>query len=348
MKKLMKAITVNTYGPAAAALSYSDKVKRPAAKRDEVLVRQLATSVNIIDIGRRVGYGKQLFALRYGIKLPMILGADVCGRVAETGKGITAFKQGDLVFGAKPPSRFGTYAEYVAVKADDIVLAPDAMKPTELATIPYAFLTAWAALITSAKLTSRTADARKVFVQGGAGAVGSMAVQIAKYYGAHVAVSCSGRDMEYAREIGADEVFDRNKDDYAAQLSDFDISLCCADPTDEKKMLSILKRKGKAVYATVLHPTMTLVGAHGVFLGLWKARQELRAKHRTQEGKGRRIEWVLFAPSREGLETMAAMCAQGRLRAPRITKVFPLAETVDAHLAVEAGSHGKIVIDITG
>lgn len=345
MKKSMDAIVVPDYGTAETALVLERSTRLPRPKRGEVLVRQFATSINIIDIARRAGYGKKVFSLRFGARPPMILGEDVSGEIVETGGGVTEFKKGDRVFGVKPPSRSGTYAEYVAVRTEHIRPAPAHMTSVELAAIPYAFMTAWTALVDKCRLGSRT-PGKKVFIQGGAGAVGSAAVQIAKYFGAYVAVSCSERDMGFAKEIGADVVIDRRKDDYAARLSDFDIALCCADPSEEKKMLSVLRRGGGAVYATVIHPTLTLTEEHGLLKGFWKARQALRAAMRSPEGKGRRIEWVFFEASKDGLDAMAEMAAAGKLKAPQVAQTFPLAQAKEAHLAVEAGSHGKVLLEM--
>ena len=341
----MRAILVSAYGTAADALHYTEDFKMPRPKRGEVLVRQLASSVNIIDIARRSGYGRQVFELRYGVRLPFIPGEDVCGVVETVGRGVQGFRKGDLVFGAKPPCRFGSYAEFVTVGADHLAPAPSSMEAGALATMPYSFLTAWTALVGSSGMKPGDFAGKKVFVQGGAGAVGSMAVQIAKRFGAEVAVSCSGDDTDYARRIGASVVFDRRADHYAAELSDYDVALCTADPSEEMQMLSILKRRG-SLYATVIHPTLTLVDQHGILAGLWKARQTRRAAMQTSEGKGRRIEWVLFEPSREGLDTLSAMCTEGAMITPKIAQHFPLEEAASAHLAVEAGSRGKVVLDI--
>lgn len=345
MKKVMKAIMVPDFGTAETALVLDSSVKRPRSGRGEVLVRQFATSINIIDIARRAGYGKKVFALRFGARPPMILGEDISGEVVSTGPGVSGFRKGDRVFGVKPPSRNGTYAEYVAVRAEHIRPAPAHMTPAELAAIPYAFMTAWTALVDKCGLGPKT-PGKKVFVQGGAGAVGSAAVQIAKHFGAYVAVSCSERDEAFAHEIGADIVFDRRKDDYTSRLSDFDVALCSADPAEEKKMLSILRRDGGATFATIIHPTLTLTEQYGLLRGLWKARQERRAAMRSPEGKGRRIEWVFFEASKHGLDAMAEMAAAGKLKAPQIARSFPLVQATDAHLAVEAGSHGKVLLEM--
>lgn len=343
MGKQMKSVMVEQFGTASEALRFSDATRRPKPSRKEVLVQQCATSINIIDVARRLGYGKKIFSLRYGARPPMILGEDVCGEVIAVGSSVQDIKTGDFVIGVKPPSRLGTNAEFVAVKATYVTSIQSSLSPIKLAGVPYAFLTAWTALISTGGIDTASTPLQKIFVQGGAGAVGSMAVQIAKKFGCHVATSCSAGDMAFASRIGADQVFSRTEDDYTSQLSDFDVSLCCADPLEEEKMLSILKPAG-GMYATVIHPTLTHVDEHGIFKGIRKARQEQRASAHSTAGKSHKIEWVLFGPSEEGLAVLGKMISLNQLIPPQVAHVFPLEETVKAHECVEAGSHGKVIL----
>jgi reticulon-4-interacting protein 1, mitochondrial len=341
---LMTAAVIRHFGEADDTFDVTATAARPVAAKGQVLVQQITTSLNPISVQRRKGYGRAVFQLRKAHGWPLILGEDVCGRVAAVGPGVRGFAPGDLVFGVKAPSREGAYAEYVAAEAACLRKLLDGAAVNEAAAIPYAFVTAWQALL-DCGLTPGKSQGARVFVQGGAGGVGAMAVQIAKAWGAHVAASGRTAQMEIMRKLGADVVFDRATSGYEV-LRDYDAAICTANAAEQSNMLSILKRDGKATYATVIHPTLALTDQYGVIRGLMTARRQ-RARAASQ-ADGRRIAWVVFKPDAKALDAMAAMLSAGRLH-PVLGASFPLADIAKAHATYERGqAGGKIVIKIGG
>jgi NADPH:quinone reductase-like Zn-dependent oxidoreductase len=295
-------------------------------------------------VQRRKGYGRNIFKLRKAHGWPLILGEDVCGRVEAIGPGVRGFAPGDLVFGVKPPSRDGAYAEHVAADAANLRKLSPAAEPNDAAAIPYAFLTAWRAL-SACGLKPGDAKGMRVFVQGGAGGVGAMAIQIALDWGAHVAASGRTHQLDTIRSLGVSDVFDRAKGGYDA-LRDFDAAICTASMAEQDAMLSILKTDGRATFATVIHPTLALTDQFGVLRGLMKARGERTKAQSVAKGQGRRSAWVLFKTDKKALDAMARMLNEGRLR-PILGPKFPLVQIAAAHDAYESGkAGGKIVVAI--
>lgn len=341
----MTAAVIRHFGAAEDVFDVTPTVVRPVAGKGQVLVRQIASSLNAIDVHRSKGYGRALFNLRKAHGWPLVLGEDICGEVVAVGPGVRSLQPGDRVFGAKPPSRDGAFASYVAVNAAHLAKLPRGVDPAIAAALPYAFLTAWSALVNGAGLRPGDAAGKRVFVQGGAGGVGAMAIQLAKAWGAEVAASGRPRQREAIKSLGADLVFDGAAGGYET-LKDFDVALCCAQPAEEAQMLSILKQDGRATYATVIHPTLALADQFGVVRGLMKARAERRALEARARAVRRRASWVVFAPQPKGLAALAQMAVAGSIRAT-IARRFPLAEIAHAVALFEAGgAGGKIVIDI--
>ena len=340
------AAVIRHFGEARDTFDVTDTAPRPTPGKGQVLVRQIATSINPISVQRRKGYGRNVFKLRGGHGWPLILGEDVCGRVEAVGPGVRRLAPGDLVFGVKPPSRDGAYAEHVAVDAGNLRVLSSPAAPHEAAAIPYAFLTAWQAL-SACGLKPGHAKGKTVFVQGGAGGVGAMAIQIARDWGALVAASGRTRQMDIIRSLGATDVFDRAEGGYD-RLRDFDAAICTAAVSEQAAMLSILKRDGRATMATVIHPTLSLTDEFGVIRGFMKARSARRKAQEFAKRQGRRIAWVLFKADAQALDAMARMAPAGQLR-PVLGRTFTLADIAAAHETYEGGqSGGKIVVTFGG
>ena len=343
-KQSMAASLMHRYGAAPDVLSIEPFAARPQPAAGEVLIRQFASSLNHIDLARRAGYGRKLMRLKGLRSMPMVLGNDVYGEVVEVGEGVDSLALGEKVFGAKPPSVSGCFAEYVAVPAELLLPVPDGVDSAQLAASPYAFLSAWTALVTDCGLAPDNSNTR-VFVQGGGGAVGSCAVAIAKSMGAYVVANCGPGDMSRVSALGADLVLDYNDSELAGGLSDFDIALCTANPDHQAAMLDILRTDAGARYATLLHPTLALADELGAIKGLMRSRKQHKALNRSLRASDRVAHWSLFSPDREGLKSLKTLLQQDALRL-RIAQRFSLNEMVAAQEAMESGVSGKIVIDI--
>jgi reticulon-4-interacting protein 1, mitochondrial len=345
-EETMRSVVFRRFGSAAEATIVFPLAARPAAPGPgEVLVRQTASSVNPIDCHRRAGYGRNVMRARGALKFPVTLGVDICGEVVATGRGVAGLKAGDCVFGVKPPSSNGAFADYVVARADCLVVAPKTLG-SEAAALPYAFLTAWSALVVDGGLTAANAHRKKVFVQGGVGGVGAMAVQLAKAWGAHVVASCSELKTDLVRALGADEVIARGAQRPAAVDEAFDIVLCAADASEQDALVSMLKRNAGGRYVSVIHPTLGLTDELGTLPGVLEARRRLGALNATLRRDGRSARWTLFKPHRAGLLAMADLAASGKLK-PLIDGRYPLTQAADAQARLESGqATGKVLLDI--
>lgn len=341
----MQAARIGRYGAARDVFEVVNDAPVPTPGKGEVFVRQRATSVNPIDCRRRGGYGQKLMQLRRLTGFPLILGSDVSGDVVAVGPGVSALKPGDAVFGAKRPSRQGTYAEYCVVKAEDVVAKPEGLSYREAAALPYAFLSAWAAL-SDAGFKPETAAGKRVFLQGGAGGTGVVTLQVCKALGSYVATTAGPAGIALCESLGADEVINYRTQDFSALLHDFDFAICLADQAAEQRMLAILREGPGAGYGTIVHPLMPLVDAKGLLVGGGQAVATLLSRRLVQARHRRRYAWSLFRPDRSALELLARLADEGKVRAV-IDETFPLADIAAAQEYVERGrSKGKVVVDI--
>jgi len=173
----MKAFILESYG-ANRALQLAD-VPEPQLRDDEVLVQVHAAGVNQLDSKIKDGQFKLILPYR----LPLILGHDVAGVVVKAGPRVRQFKPGDEVYARTDDFRIGTFAEFVPVKESSLAPKPKGLTMEEAASIPLVGLTAWQALVETAKLTK----GQRVFIQAGSGGVGTFAIQLARHLGATVA-----------------------------------------------------------------------------------------------------------------------------------------------------------------
>ena len=200
----MKAIRIHQYG-GPEVLQYED-APLPEMGTEDVLIRVHAAGVNPVDWKVREGYLRQRIA--HG--LPLILGWDLSGVVVDTGTAVSQLTVGAAVYGRPDIARNGTYAQYVAVRADELALKPESLDHVHAAAVPLACLTAWQALF-EAVPPYTSVDLRAgqtILIHGAAGGVGSFAVQLAKWRGARVVATASAHNEAFLRGLGADEVID--------------------------------------------------------------------------------------------------------------------------------------------
>jgi len=200
----MKAIVYHEYGP-PDVLKY-EEVAKPAPADNEVLIKVRAAALNPLDwhFLRGIPYFLRLMA---GVGKPKDprLGVDVAGVVEAVGKNVTEFKPGDAVFG----SCRGAFAEYVCTSDQAVALKPDNITFEQAAGVGVAAFTALQALRDKANIQ----PGQKVLINAAAGGVGTLAVQIAKYFGVEVTGVCSTRNVDLVRSLGADRVIDYSKED---------------------------------------------------------------------------------------------------------------------------------------
>src|SRR6267142_6185072 len=206
----MKAVVVHEYG-GPEVLKLED-VPRPEPHDNEILVRVIAAGVNPVDGMIRSGK----FAQFFNTKLPLIPGYDIAGVVEKTGAKITKFKAGDSVYAYIGLKEGGGYAEYAVATEKEAALKPKSTGYVEAAAIPVVALTAWQALIDTAKLSA----GQTVLIHGGSGGVGSFAIQIAKARGAKVIATASTANQDLLKQLGADVAIDYTKQKFEDAAKD--------------------------------------------------------------------------------------------------------------------------------
>ncbi|MFV3383242.1 zinc-dependent alcohol dehydrogenase family protein [Pseudomonas sp. NY15354] len=192
-KPTMRALLLESYQSA----QFRDvQIERPAPGQGEVLVRVIASGVNPIDYKIRTGIASYAMP-----ELPAVLGTDMAGIVESVGAGVTTFKPGDAVYGMTGGVRGlqGSLAHYQVADADLLAHKPKNLSFREAAAVPLTFLTAWQGLVDGAKLK----QGQSVLIQGGAGGVGHMAVQIARSLGANVFATASQAKHSLVEQLGA-------------------------------------------------------------------------------------------------------------------------------------------------
>jgi NADPH:quinone reductase-like Zn-dependent oxidoreductase len=303
------AVRYHEYGPPGVLTL--EQVPKPEPGPGQVLVRVHAAGVNPIDWKFRAGYLQQYVP----VELPSTPGLDVSGVVDAVGEGVTEFAPGDAVFGRGA----GTYAEYAVAPVGTLALKPAGLSFDAAATLSVGGVTAWTGLFDIAELE----PSQRLLVQGGAGGVGALVVQLGRWKGAHVIATASTGNIELVRSLGADEVVDYSEVKFEDVVSDIDVVYDTVGGEVTDRSWGVLKPGGWLITIGGMVDAEK-AAAHGV---------------RASGAQGPEV-------SRPILEQLAHLIASGDLR-PQIGTVFPLAEAVAAQAASETGhGHGRIVLHI--
>jgi len=347
----MLAMVINRYGAAKEVLQ-AEEIAKPEIKADEVLVRLKASSVNPIEYKMRGGYGRKMFTKKRGFEFPVVLGNDACGVIETVGNKVTDFRPGDAVFSAPEVNGQGSYAQYRAIKAKYCVAKPNTLSYEEAASIPYAALTAWAALVSKAKYGPENSRGKRVLVHGGSGGIGSFAIQLLKAWGAEVTATCSTDKVERVKDLGADRVIDYKTQDFTQILKDIDLVLDTVGGDNEAKCLSVLKKSAAghqgaaAQYVTLVIPVLGSIDQYGFLRGGWYAIKEFLHKKRACKKQNILYHWALFKSDRDALIAVKDLIEQGKIK-PVLDRHFPLSQIALAHDYVESGqAFGKVGISI--
>lgn len=330
----MKAWLIRGYG--GPERLEQGTVPDPEVGPRDVLVDIRAASVNPIDWKIRRGMTK--LVLRYA--MPLVLGNDCAGEVLAVGSEVRDFQPGDAVMTRVPKDRIGTFAERIAVREDAVARTPESVDFAQAAALPLAGLTAWQALVD----LGGVGPGHKVLVQAGAGGVGTLAIQLAKHLGAHVATTASAPKHALLRELGADECIDYRSQDFAAVLRDCDFVLDSLGGEALSRSFAILRPGGMVVsIAGVPDPAFARNMGLGPALRLavrlmsWPTRRRA-ARH------GAAYHYLFMHASGEQLATLAGLVDQGALR-PIVDRVFPF-DAVDQAIAYAEQGHatGKVIV----
>lgn len=306
----MKAVRLHGYG-GPEVLRYED-APVPAVGPDEVLIRVHASSVNPVDWVMREGYFKDFLPLPF----PAILGRDVAGVIETVGADVSSFKPGDAVYAWVDVARSGTQAEFVAVPADHAIAKPQSLDDLHAAAVPHAGLAAWQVLFDVAGLTA----GQSVLIHAAAGGVGTFAVQLAKWKGAHVIGTASTHNLDFLRRLGVDEAIDYTTTRFETAVHDVDVVIDTEGGETQQRSWGVLKPGGILV-GMVSPPSEDAAVAHGVrhhFFGLQSNPSELAE--------------------------LAKLIDAGHVK-PIVTTVLPLAEARWAYdFSQSRHTRGKIVL----
>lgn len=314
----MKAAVLYQFG-SAENLEITD-IDKPVATGDQVLIKVMAAGINPVDTKIRAGTS----GMSKRIQLPAILGWDVSGIIAATGKEASFFKPGDAVFGCIGfPGLGKAYAEFTVADPGSLAKKPGNISFEEAAGIPIAGLTAYQAIHELLNLQSK----QTILIQAAAGGVGHLAVQFAKLTGAYVSGTASGKNAAFLRSLGADQVIDYKNEKFEDLVRDADAALDAMGGEVLYRSIACVKRGGTVVCL----PSSTKDDPKAVAL----------AKER-----GIKLIWPMMRPDGEQMRAIAALFEQKKLKV-YVDRVFSLAEIARAHEAVESHStKGKVVVRI--
>ena len=304
----MKAVRIERYGN--EEVMELAEVEQPKPDAGQVLVKVKAAAVNPVDWKIRDGLGEM-----FGLKLPLILGCEVAGTVEAGGSGVKDFAAGDAIYGYLG-AHSGGYAEYVVAPASEFVRKPKQIDFDTAAAVPVAALTAWQGIFDHGKLAS----GQHILITGASGAVGSMAVQLAKNKGAYVIGTGSGRNEEFVRKLGADEFIDYKKAKFEDKVSSVDVVFDTVGGDTQERAFQTLKRGGFLV-STVSPPSAEKAKEFGVAVAM-----------------------VMMMPKPDQLSEINRLVGSGKLKV-RVATVLPLAEVKKAHqLSASGHADGKIIL----
>ena len=327
--RLMKAIAYHEYG--SPDVLKCEEIEKPVPKDDEVLIKVRAASVNPLD-WRLMKGDPRFLRLFFGLRKPRLgrPGVDVAGEVEAVGRNVTQFKPGDEVFGGCR----GAFAEYACTGESKLVMKPDNVTFEQAASINVAGLTALQGLRDKGKIHAGS----KVLINGAAGGVGTFAVQIAKWFDAHVTGVCSTRNVDMVRSIGADEVIDYTQQDFTT-----------SDLTSNQRYDVILDCVGNHSFSAcrrVLNPDGRFIGVGAPHdLSMMELLAPMIKDLLLSVFISQKAVMFIAKSSQDDLTLLGELIATGKLK-PIIERRYTLSEVPDAVRHVEEGhARGKVIID---
>lgn len=296
-------------------------VSTEQAGPDDLLISIKASGVNPVDWKVREGHLKESFPYQ----LPLILGWEAAGQVAAAGSNVKEFQVGDEVFFRPEMEKHGTYADEIVVPANLVAPMPKGLTYTEAASLPLVGLTVWQALVE----TGNVQQGDNVLILAGSGGIGSFAIQLAKARGAYVATTTSSRNIDFVRELGADEVLPYDLGSIQDTETTFDFMLDTLGGSPYEEALARMKTRGTV--ATI-------------FGGPDDTRPE--AIRKQEEDRQLKVKYVFTRPDGNNMNHIRELVEAKKLK-PIVSEVYPL--TVEgvrkAHLSNQTGrTRGKIVL----
>jgi NADPH:quinone reductase-like Zn-dependent oxidoreductase len=308
----MKAVRLHARG-GLEQLVYED-ARKPVPGTGHALVRVVATGITPTELTWDETYQTCDGAER----IPSIPGHELCGVVEQLGSGVSGIQVGDEVYALTEFCRDGTAAEFVVVRTADLAPKPRTLNHTETAAVPLSGLTAWQGLFEHGRLL----EGQTVLIHGGAGGVGSFAVQLAHWRKARVVATASAADLEFVKSLGADEVLDYAKDRFDERVQNIDLVFDVVGGETLDRSFSVLKRGGTLV-TVAQPPSAEKAAAHGV-----------------------RALYFIVEPGRKDLIDLANVIDAGYLK-PIVEAVLPLQRAREAFERARAHKRGKLILSVS-
>ena len=304
----MKAVAYQNYNSNIEII----EVAKPKLQDKSVLVEVHAAGINPIDNILHAGYLQQMLELSF----PHIMGYDVSGIVVEVGKDVRSVKVGDEVFARPNQEDAGSIAEFARIHENELAIKPKNMSHIDAASVPLAGLTAWQALVTKGNINRGD----KVLIHAGSGGVGTLAIQIAKYFGAEVTTTTSSKNKDLVKSLGADLVIDYTTQSFENELSNYDLVIDAIGGDTLTKSCKVLKKGGRLV-SIKGQDTENLAKEYGV-----------------------NFEWFFMSPDGEILTEIASLISQGTIKTV-IDSTYSMKQAPEAfELLAKGRAKGKIVI----
>lgn len=315
----MKAVIIDTFGGINTVKMADVPIPKPADNEVQIEVKYAA--VNPVDWKICEG----IFRNHMEHEFPIILGWDASGLITAVGKNVRSFKVGDEVFAycRKPLIKWGSFTEYICLDAQHIALKPKSLSFAQAASIPLAALTAWQSLFRFAGLKK----GEIILVHAGAGGVGGMAIQLAKYIGAQVATTATQKNHEYVKGLGAHHAID-----YQTEIV-------------SQKIQQLFPEGVDVVFDTiggeVLKASYALLKKGGRLVSILEPPDQAKAAQR-----GIKAGFVFVAPNGIELKQIADLITESKIVAPAVEEMK--LENVQAALEKSRSGHvrGKIVLKI--
>jgi NADPH:quinone reductase-like Zn-dependent oxidoreductase len=292
----------------------SGEIPQPSPKADEVLVKVYATAVMPTELDWVPTFNTPSGEPR---PFPIVLSHEFSGVVEAIGANVRDFSVGEEVFGLNDWFTNGAQAEYCVASAAMVARKPKSLDYVEAAVVPISALTAWQGLFEKTQLKRN----QRVLIHGAAGGVGTFAVQMARWCGAHVTATASAANTEFVRALGADVVIDYRTMRFEDVICDVDVVFDGVGGETLERSWSVLKPSGTIV---------TIVGA------------------KTEPDQRTRDAFMIVRADGRQLAQIGRMIDAGELRV-FVEAVYPLAEATDAYARAQEGPrHGKIALDVSG
>lgn len=311
----MKAAQINRYG-GRDVVKINNHAPTPTLTEDSLIIEVHAAGVNPVDWKIREGYMQKMVPLQF----PATLGGDFSGVVTQVGTNASNFKIGDAVYGQAiiVGGGSGSFSEFLSAKAAHVAHKPKSVGHNEAASLPLAGVSALQALTEHINLSKD----QKILIHGGAGGIGSIAIQLAKHLGAYVATTARAGDAAYVKELGANEVIDYEKQSFENVLHDYAAVFDTVGGETYTRSFQVLK-KGGMIVSMLEQPNEELMKKYGV----------------TAIAQGTRT-------TTQRLSRLADLIDSGIIKI-HIDKTFPLDQAAEALAYLKTGNiRGKVVIEI--